>query len=112
VARKKPKKLKSLKKSNLLIQQRMKLLISSGFKYDEVNEVWSFEDQLIQHSIVKDLRLTFLSFEIMVSSIRPLVNQPAPYNWPTYRSSTKSDLPYLDAMDFRLPGSYGTGKRR
>jgi hypothetical protein len=97
--------------------KRLNLLASKCFKFNESLKQWGNGNRKVDHSFVIDPCISYSQFSEYVDNLfkRPEKSRPKKGNSyiPRPRSnSVNEDQKSSDAMDYRLPGSFGTGKRR
>jgi hypothetical protein len=96
-----------------LKKKKMDYLVKNGFRQDSTS--WTNGRRRVRSSLVNDAELPYCVFVNIVSKVIQ-ESQAAKQTSKLKRRKTKrkstKEFTKVDALDYRLPGSYGTGKRR
>lgn len=96
-------------------KRRLEYLKKKGFEFDIHKQMWSKEDKIIENIIVENHYLTYGAFKRVVDRVDKYGNVSFDTSYVTFsreNTETSKSNKSTDAIFYRLPGSFGTGKRR
>lgn len=98
------------------------LLKKNGYNYDPLVNGWKFMSgnrKIIPDKLVSNLEISFVDFELAVKNFVPLKQRSKFKQYRTENTKKKKEsivtidkLDRNDALDYRVSGGFGTGKRR
>ena len=94
----------------MLYSKKLKLIKGKGFSYDITKGGWVFRGQVINDYYLQNPSITEEQLEMMITKLKEKAPQKTKSNKKKI-NKFKNEI-RVDAMDRRLPGSFGTGKRR
>lgn len=98
-------------------RRRLEYIRKKGFELDTHKEVWVKNGKSIESHLINHNYISFGAFKRIVDNIDKygnVSNSFIKFSSGTRHSNetNKKTNKSVDALDYRLPGSYGTGKRR
>ena len=95
--------------------KRLNLLASKGFKFNESEHQWISGKVKVNQATVLDPHINYSQFSAFLEKLLKAPIKPRAkkyYEQRRRRSSLDNEGFSTDAMDYRIPGSYGSGKKR